>query len=324
MILIICEQRDGILHKVSLELIGKARELATDNRVVALLLGHKIEGLARTLVDHGADKVIFADDEILAQYMTEPYAKAACAAIRQENPEIVLIGATYIGRDLGPRIAARIKTGLTADCTFLEIDAETGELLMTRPAFGGNLMATIVCPNHRPQMATVRPGVMLAAEPAARNGEVARLDISFEAADANIEILETTKISKEAVDITKANVLISGGRGMGGDFSDLRRLAEILGGELAASRAAVDAGHAEKAAQVGQTGKTVRPDLYIAAGISGAVQHTAGMEESALTIAINKDPAAPIFDVADIGIVGNVARIVPKLNAGLLEVISNR
>jgi electron transfer flavoprotein alpha subunit len=320
-ILVICEQRGGILQKVSLELIGKARELVDSAEknapVIALLLGHKIEGLAQNLIDHGADKVIFADDEILKDYMTEPAAKAACAVIAAEKPDIVLIGATYIGRDLAPRIAARIKTGLTADCTGLEIDPETGELLMTRPAFGGNIMATIVCPAHRPQMATVRPGVMLAAAPAPKVGQIMRFNIDFAPSDANIEILETVKITKEAADITKANVLVSGGRGVAGNFAPLSELARLLGGEVAASRSAVDAGHAPKDSQVGQTGKTVRPDVYIACGISGAVQHTAGMEESALIIAINNDPFAPIFDVADLGIVGCVNKIIPKLNNSL-------
>lgn len=320
-ILVICEQRDGVLQKVSLELIGKAKELANSSNqgVIALLIGHNIENLAQTLIDHGADKVVFADDPILADYMTEPYAKASCAVIEQENPDIVLIGATSIGRDLAPRIAARVKTGLTADCTILEICEENGELLMTRPAFGGNLMATIVCPNHRPQMATVRAGVMVAQKPEQRNGEILRLEATFDATDTNVTILETTKIAKKTKDITEANVLVAGGRGIGDGFYMLNELAEVLGGQAAASRAAVDAGHAYKDLQVGQTGKTVRPDVYIAAGISGAVQHTAGMQEADLIIAINKDANAPIFGVADVGIVGDAHKIIPKLTARLAK-----
>jgi len=318
--LIICEQRDGVLQKVSLELIGKAKSLANDKQqVVALLVGHDVEGLTQSLIDHGADRVVYVDDEILKNFMTEPYAKAVCAVIKDEKPNFALIGASSIGRDLAPRVAARIKTGLTADCTTLEICEETGELLMTRPAFGGNVMATIVCPNNRPQMATVRPGVMIALEPEARKGEIKRFDIDFSPADANVTILETKMKEKTAKEITDASILVSGGRGAGKSFAILKELADVLGGEVAASRVAIDLGIADKNTQVGQTGKTVRPELYIAAGISGAVQHTAGMEESALIIAINKDTSAPIFDVADLGIVGDMHSIIPKLTAKLKQ-----
>ncbi|MDR2183172.1 MAG: electron transfer flavoprotein subunit alpha/FixB family protein [Clostridiales bacterium] len=316
-ILVICEQRDGLLQKVSLELIGKGRELAghLGQNVVALLMGHEIDNLARVLIDHGADKVVCVDDAILKDYMTEPFTKAACAVIKDENPDIVLVGATSIGRDLAPRIAARIKTGLTADCTALEIDNETKDLLMTRPAFGGNIMATIICPQHRPQMATVRPGVMLACTPEQRSGEISRFAVDFSPDDANVEILETVMQTKEARDITEANILISGGRGTGKpeNFATLRQLADQLGGEVSASRAAVDSGWSEKDRQVGQTGKTVRPDVYFACGISGAIQHVAGMEESGLIFAINKNAEAPIFEVADVGIVGDMHKIIPKL-----------
>jgi len=324
--LIICEQRDGLLHKVSLELIGKARALieglppdlgGCSPKVVALIMGHNIAPLAQDLINHGADKAIYVDDAMLKDFMTQPYTKAVCAVIADEKPAIALIGATSIGRDLAPRVAARIKTGLTADCTTLEIDEETGELLMTRPAFGGNVMATIVCPNHRPQMATVRPGVMVALEAKPRAGEVTQFRVCFEPSDVNVEILETTKIVKTTKDIAEASILVAGGRGTGDKFAMLVDLAKVLGGEVAASRAAVDAGHAHKDKQVGQTGQTVRPDVYIAAGISGAVQHTAGMEESALIIAINRDADAPIFGIADLGIVGDVHKIVPKLVARL-------
>jgi len=320
-ILVICEQRDDILQKVSLELIGKGKELAAKKgqKVVALLMGHKIEGLTKTLISHGADKVVYVDDIKLKDYMTEPATKATCAVIKDLNPDIVLVGATSIGRDLAPRVAARIATGLTADCTSLEIDEESGDLLMTRPAFGGNIMATIVCSNHRPQMATVRPGVMSACPEGQGSGEVVKFDVSFSEADANVVILETIMNTKETKDITEAKILVSGGRGVGSaqNFAPLKELADLLGGEIAASRAAVDLGYADKNRQVGQTGKTVRPDVYFACGISGAIQHVAGMEESELIFAINKNADAPIFEVADVGIVGDMHKIVPKLVARL-------
>ena len=316
-ILVFCEQRDGILQKVSLELIGKGRELADElgQKVIAAILGHNIESLTEEVIAYGADEAIYVDHPTLAEYMTETYTKALTAIIKDINPEIVLLGATSIGRDLAPRFAARIETGLTADCTSLEIDAETKNLLMTRPAFGGNIMATIICPNHRPQCATVRAGVMIALERAERTGTKRQFDAGLTEADQNITILETVKSTKKTRDITEAKVLVAGGRGTGKaeNFSVLKELATVLGGEVAASRASVDAGFIEKDRQVGQTGKTVRPDLYFACGISGAIQHLAGMEDSELIIAINKNAAAPIFEVADMGIVGDMHRILPKL-----------
>ena len=329
-VLVICEQRDGNLQKVTLELIGKGRQLADDlgQNVVALLMGSNIENLAQVLINHGADKVVYVEDPILANYMTEPYTKASTAVLKDINPEIVLVGATSIGRDLAPRIAARIETGLTADCTSLDIDEanEKGirDLLMTRPAFGGNIMATIICPEHRPQMATVRPGVMIALPEQARTGEIKKFDVKFDPADANVEILETVSIVKKTRDITEAKVLVSGGRGIGNaeNFAILKNLAELFDGEISASRAAVDAGYVEKDRQVGQTGRTVRPDIYFACGISGAIQHVAGMEEAGLIFAINKNPDAPIFEVADVGIVGNMHRIIPKLTARLAKEMS--
>jgi len=318
-VLVFCEQRDGVLQKVSLELIGKGRELADfqEGRLVAVVFGDGIEGLAQIAINYGADEVIYINNPILADYMTEPYTKAACAVLAEKQPDIVLVGATSIGRDLAPRIAARIKTGLTADCTFLSIDEENGDFLMTRPAFGGNIMATIICPAHRPQMATVRPGVMIAREPEQKSGHIRQLNVDFDDADKNITILETVKVTKKVKDITEANVVISGGRGVGKaeNFSMLHELADSLGGQVGASRAAVDASFAEKDRQVGQTGKTVRPDVYFACGISGAIQHVAGMEDASLIIAINKNSSAPIFDVSDLGIVGDIHRIIPKLTA---------
>ena len=318
-VLVICEQLDSKLQKVTFELLGKGKELADaqNGKVLALLMGHNVSNHSQQLINSGADTVICVDDEYLKDYMTEPYTKAACAVFKEYTQDIVLVGASSIGRDLAPRIAARIKTGLTADCTTLEIDEENGNFLMTRPAFGGNIYATIICPEHKPQMATVRPGVMIAAEPAERQGVTVNFDVKFEASDKNVEILETVLEEKKSKDITEANFIVSGGRGMGSreGFAILSELADLFGGQVGASRAAVDSKYADKDRQVGQTGKTVRPDCYIACAISGAVQHVAGMEESELIIAINKNKFAPIFDIADLGIVGDVKRIVPKLTA---------
>ena len=326
---VLAEQRDGELQKVGLELIGKATELAADlgQQVVAILLGSGIKDKAEILIQHGADKVVVVDDPMLAEYVTEPYAKALNEIIKKNDPEIVLFGATSIGRDLAPRVSARVHTGLTADCTKLDIgtiDAmpDTKLLLMTRPAFGGNIMATIVCKDHRPQMATVRPGVMKAlAKDEARKGEVVDFKVDFTDADMNVKIREVVKGDSKAVDITEAKVLVSGGRGIGSPdfFGKLQELADVLGGVVSASRAAVDAGWIEKDRQVGQTGKTVRPDLYMACGISGAIQHVAGMESAEYIVAININDTAPIFDVADLGIVGDVKAIVPKLTEAIAK-----
>ena len=317
-VFVIAEQRDGELQKVSTELIGKARELADDlgQEVYAILLGENVKAKADVLIHHGADKVIVVDHPLLKEYVTEPYAKSIYAIVQKYDPEIVLFGATSIGRDLAPRLAARIHTGLTADCTGLAIDEETRLLRMTRPAFGGNLMATIVCQNFRPQMATVRPGVMTPMEnDNNRKGEVIMEDVGLTDADMNVKIIEVAKEEKKKLDITEARILVSGGRGLGGPegFDLLAELAEAMEGEISSSRASVDAGWIEKARQVGQTGKTVRPDIYFALGISGAIQHLAGMEESGLIIAINKSDSAPIFDVADLGIVGDLHKVLPKL-----------
>ena len=308
------QQAEGTVSPVSLELIGKARELG--GPVTAVLPGSNAGHLAGELIAHGADRVVVIDDPALAVYTTEYYTQALCAAVSSYPPDILLIGATAIGRDLGPRVAARLHTGLTADCTGLEIDPDSGNLLMTRPAFGGNLMATIICPEHRPQMATVRPGVMVRAlRDENRQGEVIRLDMKPEWNRRCVTVEEVIMKASKKVDIQQARVLVSGGRGVGSaeGFKLLEELAKALGGEVAASRAAVDAGWLDKDSQVGQTGKTVRPGLYFAIGISGAIQHLAGMEESDYIIAINKDPQAPIFSVADAGIVGDYSRIVPKL-----------
>lgn len=325
-IMVFVEQREGHLQKVSLELISKGREMA-DGLGIRLKAAVLTAGLRpaqtpgfdqplQSLIALGCDEVILVEHPDLEPYMTEPYAKALTEVIRAHKPEIVLFGATTIGRDLAPRVSARLDTGLTADCTKLEIDPESRNLLMTRPAFGGNIMATIICPEHRPQMSTVRPGVMPLSEPdPARSGRVTSFEVCFSPEDRNVEILEVVKATKKKANIEDASVLISGGRGLGTSeaFPVLEALADRLGGTVSASRAAVDAGWIDRNHQVGQTGKTVRPDLYIACGISGAIQHLAGMEESEFIIAINKDETAPIFDAADLGIVGDVHKIVPEL-----------
>lgn len=317
-VFVFAQQVDGIVAGVAFELLGKAHELAQTRgtQVTAVLLGSGVAGLCDELIAAGADRVLVLDKPELGTYMTEPYAWAMAKVIHEFKPEIVLTPATAIGRDLAPRVSARVHTGLTADCTGLDIQEESGNLMMTRPAFGGNIMATILCPEHRPQMATVRPGVMqrIPAD-AGRTGEVVKLDWAVPAEAKNVEILEVVKAIAETVDIQDAKVLVSGGRGMGdpANFKLLEELAEELGGTVSASRAAVDAGWIAKDRQVGQTGKTVRPTLYIACGISGAIQHLAGMEDSDYIVAINKDETAPIFEVADYGIVGDVMKVVPAL-----------
>lgn len=325
-IYVVVEQRDGVIAKVGQELIGEATRLAADlgQKVVGILMGDQIKDKAQSLIAYGADAVVYVEDPMLAEYVTEPYAKALTAVIKECDPEIVLFGATSIGRDLAPRVASRIHTGLTADCTKLDIDVfkaneeDPGQklLFMTRPAFGGNIMATILCKNHRPQMATVRPGVMKRLEKdASRTGDIKEIKVAFDAADMNVVIKEVVKETHKKSDITEAKVLVSGGRGIGNPdfFSNLKEVADLLGGDISSSRANVDAGWAAKDRQVGQTGKTVRPELYLACGISGAIQHVAGMEGSDCVIAINKNDTATIFDVADIGIVGDVKAIIPKL-----------
>ena len=315
------EQREGVIQNVGLELLGKARELADalNEKVYAMLLGHDLTTQAQECIAYGADTVLRVDAPELATYVTEPYAQAIYQIIRDNKPSIVLIGATTIGRDLGPRLSARVETGLTADCTGLEISEER-DLLMTRPAFGGNLMATIICKEHRPQMSTVRPGVMrMGQRDENRQGTIEDVKINFDKSKFRVRVLETVKQTKNLVDITEAHVLISGGRGVGNaeGFDMLRAMANTIGAEVSASRAMVDAGVLGHERQVGQTGKTVRPDLYFAMGISGAIQHLAGMEESEYIIAINKDKFAPIFNVADLGIVGDVRKSVPLLTEKL-------
>lgn len=322
-IFVFAEQRDRKVQKVALELIGKGKELAKDlnTTVTAVLLGKDMLDEAKRLCYAGADNVIYVNDDMLDVYMTEPYVHAMNKIIMDKKPDVVIYGATAIGRDMAPRVSARVHTGLTADCTGLTIepDDENSEklnLMMTRPAFGGNIMATIACPNHRPQMATVRPGVMKAAKYSEENPvNIEEFKVEFPKECRNVEILDITRIIQQRMNIEDAKVLVSGGRGMHGpeNYPMLEELADLLGGTISASRAAVDAGWVPKDRQVGQTGKTVRPNLYIACGISGAIQHLAGMEESDFIIAINKDETAPIFDVADVGIVGDIFKVVPLL-----------
>ena len=328
---IFAQQVDNKLDNIAFELLGKARDLANDLggvEVGAVLLGKGVKGLADELAEYGADKVIVVDDDKLEVYRTEPYAQALAAVINEFKPEIMLVGATAIGRDLGPTVSARVATGLTADCTSLDIgnfpitgtpgDGKTKEkqLLMTRPAFGGNTIATIACPDNRPQMATVRPGVMQKIAPEkGRKAEVVEFDAKLEENDRYVEILKVVKDVSKKVDIASAKILVSGGRGVGSpeNFKILEDLADAIGGTVSCSRAVVDNGWKPKDMQVGQTGKTVRPNVYFAIGISGAIQHVAGMEESDIIIAINKDETAPIFEVADYGIVGDLNKIVPML-----------
>lgn len=317
---VFAEQRDGELQKVSLELLGKGREIADKLGVelTALLIGHNVEGMSKELAAYGADKVLLADREELAHYSTDGYAKVIADLANAHKPEIIFIGATYIGRDLGPRVAAKLSTGLTADCTALDIDPENNNLMMTRPAFGGNLMATIVCGDHRPQMSTVRPGVFEKLE---RNDSkaavVEKANFELSPSDIRTKVLEVKKIVKEVEDIIEADIIVSGGRGVGSkeNFAILKELADALGGSVAGSRAAVDNGWVDKEVQVGQTGKTVRPTVYVACGISGAIQHLAGMQDSNYIIAINKDADAPIMKAADVALVGDFQKIVPEMVA---------
>ena len=304
--------------QVAVELLGEGRKLANavGCELCAVLCGDGVDELADELFEYGADKVYYANAPELKQYTTDAYTKVIYEAITVYKPEIVLLGATHIGRDLGPCLAVKCDTGLTADCTKLEINPETKGIMQTRPAFGGNLMATIVCPNHRPQMSTVRPGVMEKAEKIpGRRGELVKLDVAFAAGDIRTKVLEVVKSAKEMVSLTDADVIIAGGMGLGKPegFEVLQKLADRFGGTVAASRAAVDAGWIDHAYQVGQTGTTVKPKIYFACGISGAIQHVAGMQNSGLIVAINTNENAPIFDIADIGIVGDLYKVIPAI-----------
>jgi electron transfer flavoprotein alpha subunit len=312
------EQRDGHIANVALELLSEGRKLADelDTYVAGVLLGEGVEDLAKECFAFGANKVYLVDGPVFKDYRTDSYTDAIVDLINQYKPEILLFGATNNGRDFAARIAVRINTGLTADCTELAIDPETKLLMQTRPAFGGNIMATILCPNRRPQMATVRPKVMKKAEPNFdRSGEIIRYESSLAEDDVSTKILEIIEHATKTINLAEADIIVSGGRGIGGpeNYYLIENLAEALGGAAGASRAAVDAGWVPHYRQVGQTGKTVAPKLYVACGISGAIQHLAGMQTSDCIVAINKDPDAPIFKVATFGIVGDLHKVVPIL-----------
>ncbi len=341
---VFAEQRNGKLMNVALELIGEghrlAREISDDTKVYAVLIGDGIKNLADECYAYGADGVILIEDPLLKNFTTDGYTKVIYDAIQEFKPEIVLYGATHIGRDLAPRIAARCNTGLTADCTRLDVkvssyidfakknttldtstldpnDPSTG-IKQTRPAFGGNLMATIICPRTRPQMSTVRPGVMSKREPVqGATGELIEYKPAIADADIRTKVVEIVKSAKELVSLTDADIIVSGGRGVGGPegFDIIKQLADKVGGVVGSSRACVDNGWIDHSHQVGQTGTTVKPKIYFACGISGAIQHLAGMQNSDIIVAINKDPDAPIFEVADYGIVGDLFKVIPEIIA---------
>ena len=341
---VFAEQRQGKIQNVALELIGEgkrlAKDISDDTQLCAVLIGNKIDHLAQECFEYGADKVYMVQDPLLENYTTDGYTKVMKQLIDEYKPEIVLYGATHIGRDFAPRIAARCNTGLTADCTHLDVkvskyiefakanttldtstldpnDPSTG-IKQTRPAFGGNLMATIICPKTRPQMSTVRPGVMQKQErvPGAK-GEVVNVKPDIKASDIRIEIKDIVKSMKEMVSLTDAKIICSGGRGLGdaSGFELIQKFADKVGGVVGSSRAAVDAGWIDHSHQVGQTGTTVKPEIYFACGISGAIQHLAGMQTSNCIVAINKDPDAPIMEIADYAIVGDLYKVIPEIIA---------
>ncbi|MGN1333627.1 MAG: FAD-binding protein [Anaerovoracaceae bacterium] len=341
---VFAEQRQGKIQNVALELIGEgkrlAKDISDDTQLCAVLIGNKIDHLAQECFEYGADKVYMVQDPLLENYTTDGYTKVMKQLIDEYKPEIVLYGATHIGRDFAPRIAARCNTGLTADCTHLDVkvskyiefakanttldtstldpnDPSTG-IKQTRPAFGGNLMATIICPKTRPQMSTVRPGVMQKQErvPGAK-GEVVNVKPDIKASDIRIEIKDIVKSMKEMVSLTDAKIICSGGRGLGdaSGFELIQKFADKVGGVVGSSRAAVDAGWIDHSHQVGQTGTTVKPEIYFACGISGAIQHLAGMQTSNCIVAINKDPDAPIMEIADYAIVGDLYKVIPEIMA---------
>lgn len=309
---------DGTAKNVGIELLTPGKMMAgkQGGALVAVVIGSGVDEAVKAANEHGADKVIVVDGPEYKHYTTDAYAIALCTLVEKYGPTSMLIGATNNGRDLGPRVSCRLHTGLTADCTALDIDDETGNVAWTRPAFGGNLMATIICPNHRPQIGTVRPGVFKKGDVTAANAEIIKEDIHVAEDQIRTQVIELIKeMGGENVDLEGAEIIVSGGRGVGGPegFDTIKALADTLGATVGASRAAVDAGWIAHAHQVGQTGKTVGPKLYIACGISGAIQHLAGMSGSDVVVAINKDPDAPIFDVADYGVVGNLFEVLPVL-----------
>ena len=329
---VFAEQEDGSLHDVALELCGKARQLADrlGVKMAAVLPGSKLDGLPRRLIAQGADKVYLVDDPRLAHFQTAPYARVLCTLIEKHRPQIVMYGATPLGRDLAPRVASAMRAGMTADCTDLEISDVTDPktktlheklLLQIRPAFGGNIIATIVNYDQWPQMATVREGVVALSPPdPSRQGEVVREQVEIDESLLAVKLIQR-HIEPRKVNLKGARVIVAGGGGVGSrdNFTLIHELAGVIGGAVGASRAAVDGGYIGKEHQIGQTGTTVRPALYIAVGISGAVQHRAGMEESAKIVAINTDRDAPIFSVAHYGIVGDLSKVLPMMVKALRE-----
>lgn len=312
------EQLDGIISPVSWELLGEGRKLADKLKVdlAGVLIGHNVQGLQNEVFKYGADIIYFMDDPVLNQYRTEPYAECLVKLVQKYNPEIVLMGATTLGRDLSGVVATKLGTGLTADCTMLDIDMEKRLLLQTRPAFGGNIMATILCPDKRPQMSTVRPRVMEMPKPQeGRQGKVIIEELGINEEDIKTKVLEIIKESGEAVYLDKAEIVVTGGRGMGTkkNWALVEELANVLGGTVGATRAAVEAGWVPFNHQIGQTGQTVRPKIYIGLGVSGAIQHLVGMQMADIIVAINNDPKAPIFKVATYGIIGDVFEVVPAM-----------
>lgn len=311
--------QNGGAKNVGLELLNPGRRLAEgqQGKLVAVVIGSRVDEAVKAAQAHGADQIIVVDGPEFARYTTDAYTDTLYALVEKYGPTTLLIGATGNGRDLAPRLSCRLKTGLTADCTGLDIDEQSGNVAWTRPAFGGNLMATILCPGHRPQIGTVRPGVFKKKEPdGSRSAEVIREEIHIPEERLRTRVLDViSELSKELVDLEGAEIIVSGGRGVGGPegFRTIRELADALGATVGASRAAVDSGWISRSHQVGQSGKTVGPKLYIAAGISGAIQHLVGMNSSDVVVAVNKDPDAPIFGVADYGVVGDLFQVLPAL-----------
>lgn len=314
---VIVEIRDKKVMGVSIELLGEGRKIADQRRsnLVAVVLGKEFNEAMEEITHYGADKVLFIQDERLEPYTTDAYSKALASLILDRQPEVVLIGATTIGRDLAPRISSRVGTGLVADCTQLAVDPEDGKMLQTRPAFGGHLMATITISRNRPQMSTVRPGVMEKATYREETSPVERIDAGLKEGDILTKVLKVIKEERTGVPLTEAPIIVSAGRGIGSQkgFQLIEDFAQLLGAEVGASRATVDAGWISKDHQVGQTGVTVHPKLYIACGISGSIQHQAGMKDSDYIVAINKDANAPIFDIADVGLVGDLFQVIPAI-----------
>ena len=322
---VFAEQRNGVIADVTFELLSEGRRLANQlgEPLCSVLLGDQVERGARDLIHYGTERVYMAQSPELGVFLEGTYTRVLAALVKEHKPNVILLGATLIGRSLGPRVAARLATGLTADCTGLEIDPDSKDLLQTRPAWGGSLMATILCPSHRPQMATVRPKVFPKAErDVSRVGEIVKYDYGGQALGGRAELLEVVAAAAEAANLSQADIIVSGGLGVGRpeNFRLIEELADVLGGAVGASRAAVDAGWVAYAHQVGQTGRTVRPRLYIACGIRGAIQHLVGMQSSEVIVAVNNDPRAPIFDVAHYGIVGDALEILPALTTKIKQI----